>query len=327
MSEGIGPATGLRQVERKVLLACGGWALLSLLVMGIGLVLPSRPDGYVLAVSLLKIGSFLLATVLCWRNAMHPDILSGRNVWQAIALGMAFYALGDITVMLWRSLWGITSTASLGDVFYGASYLFLAIGLLLAVIPRPINLSLPQTLGISFTGIVGILLASWISFYLPTLNATELLPTGSSEGAIAVNTQTTLTVESKSAAAGGITSSQKSAPVIIQTIDQRLSGIASHLGLLYVVGDCALIVMAVALLVAFWGGSYSEAWKLVAIAGICLYVADMFLIYQIGKGAYRQGAPWEIFWILSALFFGLSAGVEHGVSNQLKQRAARRQWL
>ncbi|MEL7224053.1 MAG: hypothetical protein AAGL17_04110 [Cyanobacteria bacterium J06576_12] len=229
--------------------------------------------------------------------------------------------------MLWRSLWGITSTASLGDVFYGASYLFLAIGLLLAVIPRPINLSLPQTLGISFTGIVGILLASWISFYLPTLNATELLPTGSSEGAIAVNTQTTLTVESKSAAAGGITSSQKSAPVIIQTIDQRLSGIASHLGLLYVVGDCALIVMAVALLVAFWGGSYSEAWKLVAIAGICLYVADMFLIYQIGKGAYRQGAPWEIFWILSALFFGLSAGVEHGVSNQLKQRAARRQWL
>ena len=92
-------------------------------------------------------------------------------------------------------------------------------------------------------------------------------------------------------------------------------------------GDCVLVVMAVALLVAFWGGSYSEAWKLVAIAGICLYIADMLLIYQVGQGAYRQGALWEIFWILSALFFGLSAGVEYGVSTQLQQRTPHRQWL
>ena len=334
MNVDIGSAVGLNRVERKVLLACGGWALLSVFVFGVGAVMlafwgeadslavaaTARPGWFVIAVSLLKIGSFLMATVLCWRNAMQPDILSGRNVWQEIALGMLFHALVDISVMLWRSIWGVTSTASLGAVFYGASYLFLAIGLLLAVIPRPINLSLPQTLGISFTGIVGILLASWINFYVPTVDVeaaatTPVLSTTSSADA------------TKGAAAGAIVRSEQSVPAIIKTIDERLSGIASHLGLLYVAGDCVLVVMAVALLVAFWGGSYSEAWKLVAIAGICLYIADMLLIYQVGQGAYRQGALWEIFWILSALFFGLSAGVEYGVSTQLQQRTPHRQWL
>lgn len=272
MSNRIGTAIGLKQVERKVLLTCGGWALLSLLVFGGGMALRDRPDWFVLLVSLLKIGSFLLATALCWRNTMHPSILSGRNVWQAIALGMAFYALGDITVILWRSLWGMTSTVSLGDVFYGASYLFLALGLLLAVMPRPINLSLPQTLGISFTGIVGIVLASWINFYAPTtapelpINSAEIVQAEilQTNGAmaeplqrrIATSTDAVLAVQpadSKGAAAGAIASSSKSAPAIIRTIDERLSGIASHLGLLYVAGDCALVVMAVALLVAFWG--------------------------------------------------------------------------
>ncbi len=331
MNDNRGAATGLRQVERKVLLTCGGWALLSVLVFGIGLVLPAappllgesapaplRPAWFVIVVSLLKIGSFLIATVLCWRNARHPDILSGRNVWQAIALGMLFYALGDITVMLWRSLWGISATASLGDVFYGASYLFLAIGLLLAVLPRPINLSLTQTLGISFTGVAGIVLATWINFYMPTVEPTGL-PV-SETGASVVE-------DYKGATAGAVTRSERSAPAIVTTIDERLGGVARHMGLLYIAGDCALVVMAIALLVAFWGGSYSETWKLVAIAGICLYVADMLLIYQMGQGAYRQGAPWEIFWIFSALCFGLSAGVEHSVSAGLKRRTPRRQWL
>lgn len=71
MSNRIGTAIGLKQVERKVLLTCGGWALLSLLVFGGGMALRDRPDWFVLLVSLLKIGSFLLATALCWRNTMH----------------------------------------------------------------------------------------------------------------------------------------------------------------------------------------------------------------------------------------------------------------
>ena len=85
MNEQIVAAVGLRQIERRALLVCAAWGLLSLLVFGVGLLLQNRPDSYVLAVSLLKMGSFLIAAALCWRNSRNPDILSGHRVWQAIA--------------------------------------------------------------------------------------------------------------------------------------------------------------------------------------------------------------------------------------------------
>ncbi|MEL6940024.1 MAG: hypothetical protein AAFO84_12600 [Cyanobacteria bacterium J06598_1] len=324
-ASGVTAAMGLRQAERQGLIVCSGWALLSLVIFAVGAFVGDRADWFVIVVSLLKTGSFLIATALCSRNASNPDTVSGRSVWQAIALGMLFYAFGDITVILWRSLWGITSAVSLGDVFYGVSYLFLAIGLLQAVLPRQINLNLPQALGISITGLIGILLASWINFYLPAVETGVV--GGGAITLIQPGPQPGPRLESKSAAAGAVTSTSQEVPVIIQTIETRLGGIARHLGLVYVVGDCALVVMAVALLVAFWGGSYSETWKLVALAGLCLYVADMFLIYQVSQNTYQQGAIWEIFWVLSALFFGLSAGVEHGISTQMKTRSRRHEWL
>lgn len=317
-------AVGLSQADRKVLVVCAGWALLSLLVFGVGSVTSGGADWFVIVVSLLKVGAFLIAAALCWRNVRQPEILSGRSVWQAIALGMLFYALGDITVILWRSLWGIDSRVSLGDVFYGASYLFLAIGLLQAVLPRQTNLNLPQTLGISIAGVIGILFASWINFYAPTV--APVSPDTHKSYAEAIQPESTA-AESRGVAAGAITHSKQTAPAVIQTIEARLGGIARRMGLVYVVGDCALVVIAMALLVAFWGGTYSEAWKLVALAGLCLYVADMFLMYEVSKGTYQQGEVWEIFWVLSALFFGLSAGVEYGVSTQMKRHSARREWL
>ena len=319
----IGAAIGLGQSGRKGAIACLSWGALSIVLFGLGTLVGQGTDWFVILVSLLKVGSFLIATALCWHNARNPDIVSGRSVWQAIALGMLFHALGDITVILWRSLWGITSAISLGDLFYSASYLFLALGLLQAVLPRQMTLSLKQTLSISIAGIVGIVLASWINFYSPAVE-TRLQTDGQTVSQVVSQLETTT---SKSAAAGAVTRTDQRAPAIIQTLEQRLSKVARHLGLVYVVGDCALVVMAVALLVAFWGGSYSQTWRLVAIAGICLYIADMFLIYEIGRDSYQQGAIWEIFWVLSALFFGLSAGVENGISRQMKARSSRREWL
>lgn len=199
---------------------------------------------------------------------------------------------------------------SLGDIFYGASYLLLAIGLLNAVVPRQIILSWKQSLGIVIAGIVGIVLACWLNFYTLAINgpAAEIV-----------------SMEAKGAAIGALTGTSIAAPAIVQLIDQRLGVISDSLTLLYVAGDCTIVVLAAALLIAFWGGTYSEAWKLIALAGLCLYAADMFLIYQVGPGKYVQGAPWEILWILSALFFGLGAGVEHGVSAKMQQTRSRRQ--
>ena len=311
-------ALGLAQADRGAIILCLGWALLSFFLFISFSFLPvsARSEGFPTVVSLLKIGAFLIAAALCWRNTRNPATLSGRTVWQAIAAGMVFYALGDITVVLWRSLWGISSAVSLGDMFYGASYLFLAIGLLNAVLPRQINLSVGQSLGIAITGILGILVACWLNFYAPDL------PEAAADNPLTPS----VSVEAKGAAIGA-TMSERTAPPIIELINQRLNQVSSGIGLLYVVGDCVLVVMAVALLVAFWGGAYSEAWKLIALAGLCLYVADMFAIYQVGKGSYIQGSPWEIFWILSALFFGLAAGVEHGISTRLQTPTPRRRYL
>lgn len=320
-------ALGLAQADRTAIALCAGWALFSFsLFIGFRVFSPSfRADWFPTVVSLLKIGAFLIAASLCWRNTQKDSILSGRVVWQALAAGMAFYALGDITVVLWRSLWGITSVVSLGDVFYGASYLFLAIGLLNAVLPRQIELSVGQSLSIAIAGIIGIVLACWINFYAPGLKG--LAADRSIDLSAGKPVAELIGAEAKGAAIGAVTNTDKSAPALVALIDERLSQVSNKVGLLYVVGDCVLIVMAAALLVAFWGGSYSEAWKLIALAGLCLYVADMFLIYQVGQGSYRQGAPWEIFWVLSALFFGLGAGVEYGVSIKMQQKRSRKQWL
>ncbi len=316
MSEISKAPLGLAQANRTAVVLCSGWALLAVVSFIAFSVLPSavRSLWFPTVVSLLKVGAFLISAALCWRNAQDDSILSGQVVWQAIAVGMAFHAFGDITVLLWRSIWGITSVASLGAVFYAASYIFLSIGLLNAVLPRQINLSALQSVSIAVTGLAGILLACWLNFY--PFEAIALTPTAP------------VSLKARGANASSLASaSSPTAPAIVQLIDERLSGVSNKVGLLYGIGDCVLLVMAAALLVAFWDGTYSEAWKLIALAALCLYVADMFLIYEIRRGSYAQGAPWELFWILSALFFGLGAGVERGISVKMLRKRSRQRWL
>ncbi|MGB3295884.1 MAG: hypothetical protein WBB01_23115 [Phormidesmis sp.] len=311
---------GLNQADRKVVAACAGWAVVSavgFILYGV-LLSKIRPDWFPTVAGLLKLGAFLIAAALCWRNARDRLILSGQSVWQAIALGMTCYALGDITVMVWRSVWGITSAVSLGDAFYGASYLFLAIGLSQAVLPRQTHLRPSQSIGIAAVGIVGIVLACWLNFYAPSFS-------GVPSAEVTAARVDAVKVGQKEAAIGVIARAENRAPAIVQLIDQRLSRVSDKIGLLYVVGDCVLIVMAAALLMAFWGGTYSAAWKPIALAGLCLYIADMFFIYDVGRGVYTQGSPWEIFWVLSALLFGLGADIERGVSMKMQRHRVRQQ--
>jgi len=304
---------GLASAERKAVVLCAGWAICSLAVFVAIALLPGSSRIGELTVDLLKVGAFTIATVLCWRNAKDSTIVSGQIVWQAIATGLCFHALGDTTTLMWNLLWGTSTTASLSAIFYGASYLFLAIGLFNAVLPRQTNLTLAQSLGVATIGILGILLASWINFYMPTVEATterQAITTG--EPAVSLST---------------VGTSSKELPALVQAVETRLQPITRNMDLLYIAGDCILIVMAGALLIAFWGGAYSEAWKLIALAGACLYVADMLMIYHRSQGSYTHSGFWEIFWVLSALFFGLGASVELGVSTQMKQKRSRQQWI
>lgn len=280
---------------------CVGWALCAALVLGAYAFWPAIGWLLILA-ELLRIGAFAIATLLCWRNAKEDAIVSGQIVWQAIALGLCFYALGDTVALLWHLLWGLSTTAPLRDVFHGVSYLLLSIGLFNAVLPRQTSLSIPQTLSIAAVGIFGILFASWVN-----------LPTGEPS--------------SLSDIAARHVAEADQAPAIVQTIDTRLLPIADKMDLLYIAGDCILIVVAGALLVAFWGGTYAKAWRLIALAGLCLYTADMFMIYHSAQDSYAPGSLWEIFWIASALLFGAGASVEHRVSTQMQEKRSQPQWI
>lgn len=344
MNDSSKVSLGLAIAERKIVWLCAGWALCSMAVLIVTAVLPSAARSASFGVALgsgtdvLKAGAFGIATALCWRNAKDSSIISGQIVWQAIAIGLGFHTLGDTTTLLWHLLWGAATTVALSAVFYGASYLFLAIGLFNAVLPRQTSLTPVQSLGVAVFGVLGILLASWINFYMPvTLEANASAATQIDIQSIDSQSINIQRVDIQSAAQEIVTpktattSAQpkgaKAPPAIIQTIDKRLEPITRNMRLLYVAGDCILIVMAAALLIAFWGGAYSEAWKLIALAGMCLYVADMLMIYHHRQSSYIPGSLWEIFWVLSALFFGLGASVEHGVSVQMRQKRSRQQWI
>jgi hypothetical protein len=103
-----------------------------------------------------------------------------------------------------------------------------------------------------------------------------------------------------------------------------LEPLVDAVGLLYLIGDIVLLVIAGTLLVAFWGGRYSQSWKLIAIAAFCLYIADMFFAYAINTDTYVEGSLWEVFWTFSAIFFGLGAVVEHAVSVNSRRSPRRR---
>ncbi|MEM0982109.1 MAG: hypothetical protein AAGH78_17795, partial [Cyanobacteria bacterium P01_H01_bin.58] len=111
------------------------------------------------------------------------------------------------------------------------------------------------------------------------------------------------------------------APGWAVSIDNALQPFEGIVGFMYVIGDCLLIVVATTLLVAFWGGRFSQSWKLIAIAAFCLYIADMLFAYQ---DYYQEGSLWEVFWTFSAVFFGLGAVVEHAISSRSRSRSRRR---
>jgi hypothetical protein len=107
-------------------------------------------------------------------------------------------------------------------------------------------------------------------------------------------------------------------------VNALLEPFAGIVGLLYLLGDIVLLIIAGTLLVAFWGGRFSQSWKLIAIAAVFLYVADMFFLYTTNTDSYVEGSVWEVFWTLSAVFFWLGAVVEHAVSVNSRRSSRRR---
>ncbi len=307
--------------------ACIAWGVVTLLFF---LLLSSpgadgsQPGWFLVGINLLEIGAFFLASVLCFRNWRSTQIVSGRNVWFWIGLGLLFYTVGNILFFIWGTIWGLDPSVSLGDFFYIFSYIFLATGMFKAVLPRRLNLELPQWLIVIGIGLGGVLLAIFVN-----LAAAEAAPVPGAATPIAYLAQAPAPVAAPPAAPAveaitEVVVETSSAPGWVSQFDQILTPLADVVGLLYLIGDIVLLVIAGTLLVAFWGGRYSQSWKLIAIAAFCLYIADMFFAYAVNTDTYIEGSLWEVFWTFSAVFFGLGAVVEHAVSVNSRRSTRRR---
>jgi hypothetical protein len=289
----------------------------------------TQPQWFVLGINFLETGAFFLASILCFRNWRSSQIMSGRGVWLWIGLGLLSYTIGNILFFLWGNIWGLDPAVSLGDFFYIVSYIFLAIGMFKAVLPRRLNMEPPQWLIVAGIGLAGILLAVFVNIgaseaaYPPVahgqpqyLAETPIITLAEASTEVAEPT-----AEPEPVAAEAPSSS---APGWVRQLDQRLEPMESIVGILYIIGDVVLLIIAGTLLVAFWGGRFSQPWKLIAIAAFCLYIADIFFAYTLNTGSYVEGSLWEVFWTLSAVFFGLGAVVEYGISVNSRRNPRRR---
>ncbi|MGD1862037.1 MAG: hypothetical protein ACFB0E_18970 [Leptolyngbyaceae cyanobacterium] len=332
------------------------WALIAIFVFLFFSVLPegadTRSDWYLKAITVIETGAFVFSSILCLRNWRSSQIVSGRGVWLAIGIGLMSYAGGNLFFYLWNNVFELDPSVSFGDFFYLLSYVFLTIGMLKAVLPRRLNLDVKQWAIVAIIGIFGVGLAIFPNFgsgetaIAPAAPATlsELMrldaPAWAQETAPAEPAPVEpapaepVPVEpapapdapppADSAPAEPAPVAEEppsSAPAWAVSMDNMLAPLEGFIGYLYIAGDCLLLVVAATLLVAFWGGRFSQSWKLIAIAAICLYIADMFFAYQAN---YIEGAVWEVFWTFSAIFFGLGAVVENAISMRSRRNPRRR---
>ena len=256
---------------------------------------------------------------------------------------MLAYAAGTVFFFLWGTVWGLDPSVSMGDGFYFISYVAMVIGMLTAALPRRIDLTLPQWIMIFAIGAVGIVLACVLNYGFPALasqlspqpamateihlaqapaeTAPEPIEEAETEPAAAETEPATAETEPMAAEENTV-AGLLPAPGWAQALDAALEQFEDPVVLMYVVADCFLVVIAAALLVAFWGGRFSQSWKLIAIATFCLYIADM--AFAAAGDNYIEGAWWEVFWTLSALFFAAGAAIEYNVSKRSRRGSRRR---
>lgn len=113
-------------------------------------------------------------------------------------------------------------------------------------------------------------------------------------------------------------------PSWIVSLDNQLASLSDIVWILYLAGDTFLMVMAMTLLLAFWGGRFSVSWRFIAAAGFSLYLADMWYYYALENiENYETGSLPEVFWIFSAVLFCIGAAVEYNLSTR-SRRGRRR---
>ncbi|MBK4730445.1 hypothetical protein JJD41_11315 [Oxynema sp. CENA135] len=268
------------------------------------------PLWYSIGTLIFELAAFSIAGLLCFRNWRSNQIVSGRNVWLAIGIGMIAYFLGSVMFGLWELYWQLEPDVSLGDLFYAVTYVALTVGMVLAVSSRKLNLE-PWQWGVLLgIAVFGVAFAVWLS------SPADLFSFPGTESAPAT---------AEVAATAAETAVDTNAPPFIVAIDDFLKPFSNYVSLFYVVMDVVLLILATALLLAFWGGRFSQSWRMIAAATFSLYIADMWFKYAETRVMdYQSGSLLEVFWVFSGVLFGIGAVLEYDISTRSRSRGRRR---
>ncbi|NEN88900.1 MAG: hypothetical protein F6K48_08200 [Okeania sp. SIO3H1] len=286
----------------------GVLALLFFLLFSVPLPGEELPFWYSVGTYIFELGAYLLASIVCLRNWQSPQMVSGRNVWMGIGLGLLFYFIAGVVFGCWELLWELDPDVSLADIFYVFSYLFIGWGMTLAVTSKRLNLEFWQWGVLAGVAVAGIALAIWVAdpslFGLLSIPDTSVLEE--------------VDIEEVSA---------NLAPSWVLSIDRQLEPFAYSINLFYIIADVFLLIIATALLLAFWGGRFSQSWRMIAAATFSLYIADMYFKWSDSRieGDYESGGLLEVFFVFTAILFGIGAVLEYDISTRSRQsRRSRR---
>ena len=268
---------------------------------------------------------------------------SGRNVWLGIGLGMLFYFIAGVLFGIWELYFEVSPDVSPADAFYLGSYVVLIGGMVIAVTSKRLNLEIWQWGLLAGIAAFGIAVAIWVAApeswrtqlgLAPASKevVTKTIPdSNQAKTAPALNDAPKKSKSKESASSAksepGSAAEETKAPAWVMALDEQLSPYAYAINLFYIVGDVFLLIIATALLLAFWGGRFSQSWRMIAAATFSLYIADMYFKWRDtqAEGAYQSGSLLEVFFVFSAILFGIGAVLEHDISTRSRQsRRSRR---
>ncbi|HLO47189.1 MAG TPA: hypothetical protein VK211_02035 [Kamptonema sp.] len=324
------------------------WAVLALLFFLLFSVPLSQEEGlplwYSIGTYIFECGAYLGASLVCFRNWKSPQMASGRNVWLGIGLGMVFYFLANVVFGVWELYFELDPDISPADIFYVGSYVALIWGMVLAVTSKRLNLEIWQWGTLGGIAAIGMAIAFWVaapdslktqfgllSVPVPQLE-TVATPTPEATKAPTVKNSPNLKAqasEPEAATPEAEPQEQESThtPAWVMELDKQLTPYAYYVNLFYIIGDVFLLIIATALLLAFWGGRFSQSWRMIAAATFSLYIADMYSKWRDTQTevSYQSGSLMEIFFVFGAILFGVGAVLEHDISTRSRQsRRGRR---
>ena len=325
------------------------WAVMALLFFLLFSVPLSQEEGlplwYSIGTYVFECGAYLGAALVCLRNWKSPHMASGRNVWLGIGLGMLFYFIAGVIFGIWELYFEVSPDVTPADAFYLGSYVVLIGGMVVAVTSKRLNLEVWQWGLLSAIAAFGIVVALWVAApdswrvqlgFAPASTQEVVTKTAPDSDKATAKAPALKDSPNKSNGKGSTSSAAKSAPNAAEetnapawviALDDQLSPYKSVINLFYIVGDVFLLIIATALLLAFWGGRFSQSWRMIAAATFSLYIADMYFKWRDtqAEGTYQSGSLLEVFFVFSAILFGIGAILEHDISTRSRQsRRSRR---